>query len=113
MSTFELIPSGKKSVDGPRYAVSPPELKTLIENVSKLDSKGVANALNKYKDTIPGKDATQNTFEMIALYQHAINLLGATGLTVDARFGPKTRQALLTIQGEKLGLAGGDVDGLP
>ena len=112
MSTFEQIPSGKK-VDGPRYAVSPSELKVLVESISKLDSKGVAEALKRYEGIIPGKDKTKNTFEMMALYQHAINLLGGTGLTVDARFGPKTRQALLTIQGEKLGLAGGDVDGLP
>jgi len=67
-----LTPSAKK-YEGPKYDLKE-DLKILADRISKLDKTTTATELEKYKNIIPGKDAKVNTFEMMALYQRAMNL---------------------------------------
>lgn len=74
-------------------------LDVLTTRVQKLDSAGTAEGLWKYKSIIPGNSWNVNTFEMMALYQHAMNQLdGGQLIGVDGKFWPSTHKNLMDIQ---------------
>jgi hypothetical protein len=92
-------------------------LKKTIEEVKSLDAKQTMDRLWKYKTTKPGLDSKDNTFEMMALYQRAIQLLW-DGITpaINARFGTDLYKSLMKAQKDILKFTWKDgkiADGLP
>jgi hypothetical protein len=85
-----------KSIERPKYIMKD-TLIELITHINILDAITVADKLEKYRDIIPGKSKDTNTFEMIALYQRAIQLFDSV-IIVDGRFHTKTHSELKKIQ---------------
>lgn len=89
-------------------------LQETIEEVKSLDANQTMERLSKYKTTKPGLDSKDNTFEMMALYQRALQLLTSSStLAIDARFGTDTYKALMKTQKETLKFTWKEADGLP
>lgn len=84
------------SIERPKYIMKD-ALIQLTTRISTYNAPTVADELEKYRDTIPGKSKDTNTFEMIALYQRAMQLFDST-ITVDGRFSTKTYSELKNIQ---------------
>ena len=92
-----LTPSVKK-YEGPKYNLTE-DLTTLTTRIMALDKAGVATRLGQYSWIVPGKDATKNTFEMMALYQGAMNQIDwGERVAVDGRFGPEMHKNLKIVQ---------------
>ncbi len=106
----KMIPSGKK-YEGPKYALKE-SLADLTQRIENLTQADVVKGLEKFKNIIPGKSADINTFEMMALYQKAMNYMDYD-VTVDGRFGRETFKALTDTQRTNLKFTGDDIDGLP
>jgi hypothetical protein len=105
-----LYPS-KKPYTWPKSTATE-DVEAIAARVKQLDTKGVATWLAPYTGKTPGKNADVNTFEMMSLYQQAINLLNDNiALTVDGRFGKNTHLALQDLQRSKLELTGASADG--
>lgn len=88
-------------------------LQKTIEAVKNMDINQVKQWLKKYKDTKPGSDANENTFEMTALYQRALQLLWCKEIKIDALFWVSTYRELKKVQEHNLQLKWKSIDGLP
>ncbi len=92
-----FTPSARK-YERPKYNLTE-NLDALVARIDKLDKAGVAQWLEKYKWIIPWQDPSKNTFEMMALYQHAMNQLEwGEDVTVDGRFWRETHTNLIEVQ---------------
>jgi hypothetical protein len=106
-----MVPSTRE-YKGDKINLSNEAVKKIIDEVKDMNAMQVAEKLGKYKNTIPGKNKDDNTFEMMALYQRALTLLW-TATSLDARFGAQTYSNLKIVQASKLGLKWKEADGFP
>jgi len=90
-----------------KYILWKESLEKTIEEVKNLSSKDVSERLKKYENTIPGA-TKENTFEMMALYQRALQLLWFKEIWITARFRTETFTTLEKAQSTKLGMKKGD-----
>lgn len=88
-------------------------LQKTIEAVKNMNINQIKEWLKKYKDTKPGSDANENTFEMTALYQRALQLIWYKEIKIDALFGASTYRELKKAQENNLGFKWKSIDGLP
>lgn len=106
----KMTPSGNPYT-WPKHALEE-DLTTLAARINALGMSEVAAGLGRYENISPWKSASVNTFEMMALYQQAMTLLGKN-TEVDTRFWPETYISLKVIQKGMLWFTGNDIDGLP
>lgn len=106
------IPSNEK-FNWEQKNISKEVLRSTVDKVQKMNASEVLTWLDKYKDINLWHDTTSdtNSFEMVALYQRAINL-SWWSVTIDGRFWTKTYTALKSFQ-ETLWITGVDKDGFP
>ncbi|MDD2891786.1 MAG: hypothetical protein PHQ95_02370, partial [Candidatus Gracilibacteria bacterium] len=99
----------KKPYTGEIFNIGKEELKKIISPIKDMNNTEIVENLAKYENTSPGKDG-ENTFEMMALYQQAINSINNNNeLRVDGYFGRGIYNALKDVQ-IKIGVAS---DGFP
>ncbi len=109
--TLVSIPSEKRYT-WPKINLPKEALEKDTAEIWKLGGREVIEKLKDYINHQPGKDPWENTFELMALYQRALQLLWYDS-TVDALFSRNMYTALKKAQGEKLELTWNDIDGLP
>lgn len=56
-----------------------------MQEIDLLSADEVEKRLEKFRETIPGKKENANTFEMLALYQKTLGILGYS-IPIDGRF---------------------------
>lgn len=105
------IPSNKKYT-WEKINLSKEALEKDIAQIKELDTATVWEKLMDYINHQPGKDKWKSTFEMMALYQRALQLLWYD-ITVDGLFWGNTLTTLKATQRDNLGFQWKDIDGLP
>ena len=98
------------------------EKQSIIESVKQLTPEELSLRLEAFRDINLGvnldpslKKSWKTTFEMVALYQRALQILGKNTQTlkVDTHFWDLTHQALLAYQKDTLKFTWKNLDGLP